>query len=228
LCCKDGKIDKKAKTKVSMSKGKKSSHPKQLETSARYKGETHVLNESDLSTSSSIGINLDVSLLEEINLAKTWEPQTIENQYSIDNSSLVDASKSTLAVTSTSNTASTATNVSQPDSDVIVSRWSSHLGSLGTNSPQRPLTWNLNDSIGDSDDLPLPENLLTKIMPTKGARFSAKVLPVQVSTDFVQNMVEVAVRDETILQHRRAKGSDIILGRVEFSFDDIMECVEIV
>lgn len=228
MCCKDGKIDKKAKAKVSISKEKKSGGPKQLETSAKYKGRTHVLNESNLRTSSSIGINLDVSLLEAINLAKTWEPQTIENPSSIDGSSLVDASKSTLGVTSTSNTASTATDVSQPDGDVIASRRSSHLGSLGTNSPQRLMTWNLNDSISDSDDLPLPENLLTKILPTKGARSSAKVTPVQVSTNYVQSMVEAAVRDETVFQHRRAKGSDILLGRVEFSIDDIMECVEIV
>ena len=41
-------------------------------------------------------------------------------------------------------------------------------------------------------------------------------------------MVDAAVKDETIVEQQRVKGSDILLGGVAFSIDDIMECVEIV
>ena len=232
LCCKDGKIDKKAKAKVSTSKVKKTSPATQHQTTSGDEGETRTPKESYLPRSNSVGIHLHVSQLEEINLAETLERQIIENPYSIAGSSLVNTSKSTLGVSSTFKTTSTpTTDTSQPSKrhdDLIASRPSSHLRSLGTNSPQRRTTWNLSDSISDSDDLPLPENLFTKIMPRKGTRSYAKVPSVQVSGSSVQSMADRAVRDETAVQQQSVKGSDILLSGVAFSIDDIMECVEIV
>jgi hypothetical protein len=225
LCCKDGKIDKKAKAKVCPSK--KTGRPTQLQTTSGDGGETRTPKVSGLPTSNPAGIYLHVSPLEEINPAGTLEPQIIENPYSIAGSRLV---KSTLEVTSTFKTTSTpTTDTSQPSrrhSDLVASRSSSHLRSLG-NSSQKRATWNLNDGISDSDDLPLLENLLTKIMPTKGARSYTKVLSAQISTSSVQSMVDAAVRDEAAVE-QRVKRSDILLDSVAFSIDDIMECVEIV
>jgi hypothetical protein len=232
LCCKDGKIDKKGKAKVSTSKGRKSSRPSQLERTPDDNRETQVLKESNLPIPSSIGINLHVSPLEKINPAETLKPQMVENPYSISGFGHLNTGKSASGVPSTFETASTPTiDTSQPSRrhcDMIASRGSSHLGSTGTNSFQRLTTWNLNDGISDSDDLPLPENLLSKIMPTTGARSYPKVMSVQDSANNVQKMVDAAARDETDVQQRRVKRSDILLGGVAFSIDDIMECVEIV
>jgi hypothetical protein len=232
LCCKDGKIDKKAKAKVCASTTKKTRRSSLLQTISRDEGETRVPKESNLPRSSSGGIHLRLSPLEEVNPAETLEAQIIEAPHSIAGSSLVNGSRSTLGVSSTFKTTSTpTTDISQPSrrlGDLIASKPSSNLANLGTNSPQRRMTWNFNDSISDSDDLPLPENLFTKIMPTNRARSYTKVPSVQISASSVQSMVDAAVKDETVVEQQRVKGSDILLGGVAFSIDDIMECVEIV
>ena len=232
LCCKDGKIDKKGKAKVSTSKGRKSSRPSQPERTLGDNREMQVLKESNLAISGSIGINLHMSPLEETNPAETLERQMIENPYSIAGFGHANTGKSASGVPSTFKTASTPTidtsQSSRRHCDMIASRGSSHLGSIGINSFQRLTTWNLNDGISDSDDLPLPENLLSKIMPSRRARSYPKVTSVQDSANNVQNMVDAEVRDETDVQRRRVKGSDILLRGGAFSIDDIMECVEIV
>lgn len=226
MCCKDGKIDKKAKAKVCTSTTKKTRRSSLLQTISRDEGETGVPKESNLPRSSSVGIHLRLSPLEEVNPAETLEAHIIENPHSIAGSSLVNGVSSTFKTTSTP-----TTDISQPSrrlGDLIASKPWSDLANLGTNSPQRRMTWNLNDSISDSDDLPLPENLFTKIMPTNRARSYTKVPSVQISASSVQSMVDAAVKDETVVEQQRVIGSDILLGGVAFSIDDIMECVEIV
>ena len=93
LCCKDGKIDKKAKAKVCTSTTKKTRRSSLLQTISRDEGETGVPKESNLPRSSSVGIHLRLSPLEEVNPAETLEAHIIENPSSIAGPSLVKGSK---------------------------------------------------------------------------------------------------------------------------------------
>lgn len=152
-------------------------------------------------------------------IVENLEHYGIENQYAIPNST---AARSLREDTSSTSIAPTIKSIPVPIGDTFqrsrrrseqVASDKPGLGSAVNPHPKSRATWSVDDCPSESDDdLPLPENLLSRIMPKTGVVVNTQVSSMQVSGSNNQAVESAATRSNDLA----------------FTMEDIMMCVEIV
>jgi hypothetical protein len=210
LCCKEGKVSKRSRVKASVSNTKginllQQSHFENIRDNGD-EGE-QPLQGNNIPQSTSCGYPSEISHSDDI-IMENLEHYGNENPYAIPNSTFA---RNVLEDTSSTSIASTIKLISVQIGDTFQhSRSRSEQvvsekpGLENAVNPwfKRPATWSVDDCPSESDDdLPVPENLLARIMPKAGLVLNTQASSISATT----------------------RSND-----VAFTMEDIMECVEIV
>jgi hypothetical protein len=220
LCCKEGKVSKRSKVKATVSNTKdinlpQQSHFENIKDNGN-EGEQPLLG-NNIPQSTSCGYPSEISHSDDI-IVENLEHHGNENPYAIPNST---RARNVLEDTYSTSIASTIELIPVQMGDIfqhsrrrneqVVSE-KPGLGNAVNSYPKGLATWSVDDCPSESDDdLPLPENLLARIMPKTGV-----ILNTQVSS------MQLSWRQNHAVESAATRSNDV------FTMEDIMECVEIV